>query len=322
MIAGLKYRFRLINSGVHNCPVDINIDGHTITAIASDGHDIESVEVDSLVSYAGERWDFVIEANRPVGNYWVRFTGLMDCDQRFTIAHQGAPEREPKEPVGYNVHPKPQLVRSKLEGCPQLITLPVLIDNNKSNDPVLLHNPDTSVVLAYDFNKVDHPMYHKPNAYRFNQVNATFRRYTPQFNHISFKMPHSPLLSQYSDVDPRIFCENHNLTDCNTTFCKCLNIIEVPTNSNVEIILINIEKDFPNRILTYNANHPFHLHGFAFRVVGMDRLRESLDVELVNKLNREGRLVRNLENPPFNDTVTVPDGGYTILRFHASNPGK
>ncbi|KAG8324538.1 iron assimilation by reduction and transport [Homalodisca vitripennis] len=127
-------------------------------------------------------------------------------------------------------------------------------------------------------------------------------------------MPHSPLLSQYSDVDPRIFCENHNLTDCNTTFCECLNIIEVPTNSNVEIILIDIG-------LTYNANHPFHLHGYAFRVVGMDRLGESLDVELVNKLNREGRLVRNLENPPFKDTVTVPDGGYTILRFHASNPG-
>ncbi|KAG8324537.1 iron assimilation by reduction and transport [Homalodisca vitripennis] len=127
---GLKYRFRLINSGVHNCPVDINIDGHTITAIASDGHDFEPVEVDSLVSYAGERWDFVLEANRPVGNYWVRFTGLMDCDQRFTKAHQvavlhyeGAPEREPKEPVGYNVHPKPQLVGTKLEVRSILISL-------------------------------------------------------------------------------------------------------------------------------------------------------------------------------------------------------
>ncbi|KAG8245700.1 iron assimilation by reduction and transport, partial [Homalodisca vitripennis] len=224
---------------------------------------------DSLVSYAGERCYFVLEANRPVGNYWVRFTGLMDCDQRFTKGHQvtvlhyeGAPEREPKEP---GLQLKSLNFALNETGT---ISLPVLVAN-KTDGPVLLHDPDTSVVVAYNFHKLDHPMYHT--------LNATFRRYTPQFNQISFKIPHSPLLSQYSDVDPRIFCENHNLPNSNTTFCECLNIIEVHTNSNVEIILIDM---------------------------GMDRLGDSLDVELVNKLNREGRLARNLENPPFSGQVS------------------
>jgi hypothetical protein len=45
---------------------------------------------DSLVSYAGERFDFVLKANQKVGNYWMRFRGLMDCDERFTKAHQVA----------------------------------------------------------------------------------------------------------------------------------------------------------------------------------------------------------------------------------------
>lgn len=56
----------------------------------------------SLVTYAGERFDFIIEANQEIENYWIRFRGLMDCDERFTKAKQvavlhyeGAMEVEP-----------------------------------------------------------------------------------------------------------------------------------------------------------------------------------------------------------------------------------
>lgn len=72
----------------------------------------------------------------------------------------------------------------------------------------------------------------------------------------------------------------------------------------------------------YNANHPFHFHGYSFRVIGMDRLAENIEVETVKQLDAEGKLYRNLVNPPIKDTITVPDGGYTILRVHATNPGK
>lgn len=41
----------------------------------------------------------------------------------------------------------------------------------------------------------------------------------------------------------------------------------------------------------------------------------------VKQLDRYNLLKRNLKSPPVKDTVTVPDGGYTILRFEASNPG-
>lgn len=45
---------------------------------------------DSVVTYAGERFDFVLNADQPVGLYWMRFRGLMDCDERFKSAHQAA----------------------------------------------------------------------------------------------------------------------------------------------------------------------------------------------------------------------------------------
>lgn len=48
------------------------------------------ITAESLVSYAGERFDFMIEMDQSVNNYWMRFRGLMDCDERFLSAHQVA----------------------------------------------------------------------------------------------------------------------------------------------------------------------------------------------------------------------------------------
>jgi L-ascorbate oxidase len=46
--------------------------------------------VQSLVTYAGERFDFIVQADQPKDVYWMHFRGLMDCDERFTKAYQVA----------------------------------------------------------------------------------------------------------------------------------------------------------------------------------------------------------------------------------------
>lgn len=71
----------------------------------------------------------------------------------------------------------------------------------------------------------------------------------------------------------------------------------------------------------YDANHPFHLHGYQFRVIAMERIGRNVTVEIVKELDKKGLIRRNLDRAPLKDTVTVPDGGYTIIRFHANNPG-
>ncbi|RZF45560.1 hypothetical protein LSTR_LSTR016803, partial [Laodelphax striatellus] len=110
----VRYRFRLINAGNQNCPLELYIENHTMTILSSDGGDIQPIEAATLVSYAGERWDFVLNANATVGNYWIRFKGLMDCDERFTKAHQvailryhGAPEEDPTSKLSYHGPAKP-----------------------------------------------------------------------------------------------------------------------------------------------------------------------------------------------------------------------
>jgi L-ascorbate oxidase len=49
-----RYRFRVINSGVQFCPLQFSIDGHNLTVIATDGNDIEPLQVVSFVILAGE----------------------------------------------------------------------------------------------------------------------------------------------------------------------------------------------------------------------------------------------------------------------------
>nr|CAD7446408.1 unnamed protein product [Timema bartmani] len=200
---GHSYRFRIVNAGFLNVPIELSVDNHTLLVISSDGSDVKPVEVDSLVTYAGERFDFVLNASQEVHNYWMRFRGLMDGDERFTSVHQvavlryqGAPlDEDPVEDVGYE--------EARREGL------------------VSTHNTPSSGV----------------------------------------------------------------------------------------------------RGVRYDANHPFHLHGHGFRVVAMERLNSSITEEDVRSLDKAGLIRRKLSGAPLKDTVTVPDGGYTIVRFHANNPG-
>ena len=41
----------------------------------------------------------------------------------------------------------------------------------------------------------------------------------------------------------------------------------------------------------------------------------------MKKLNHEGKITKNLVDPPLKDTVIVPDAGFTVIRFLANNPG-
>ena len=53
----------------------------------------------------------------------------------------------------------------------------------------------------------------------------------------------------------------------------------------------------------------------------MERIASNVTVEHIKALDANGLIQRNLIDAPIKDTVAVPDGGYTIVRFLANNPG-
>ena len=79
----------------------------------------------------------------------------------------------------------------------------------------------------------------------------------------------------------------------------------VEYGSTVEIV-------FQATSLVGGSEHPMHLHGFSFYVVGWG---------FGNFDNTKDPQNYNLVDPPFLNTITVPINGWTTIRFKAKNPG-
>ena len=68
---GKTYRFRLIGAqSLYAYKVEVV--GHKLTVIATDGHFIEPVEVDYIIIHTGERYDFLLNATQATSNYMIR----------------------------------------------------------------------------------------------------------------------------------------------------------------------------------------------------------------------------------------------------------
>ncbi|KAJ8956580.1 hypothetical protein NQ314_006707 [Rhamnusium bicolor] len=288
------------------------------------------IQATSLVTYAGERFDFVLNADQEKDLYWIRFRGLMDCDERFTRAHQVAvleykdlnstmddyPDDIPDYDTSHREGIQINALNRGVESNASFISMPQL-ESLEKWDISLKSKPDIQYYIAYDFYTIDNDHFHKRPYYGFfNMSDINLRLLTPQFNHISMEMPSFPLLPQREEITSDIFCNQDTMSDknCEENYCECPHGIKVPLNSVVELIMV--DEGF-----AYDANHPLHLHGYSFRVVAMERMGENVTVEEVKKRDKEGLIKRNLIDAPVKDTVSVPDGGYTIVRFVASNPG-
>ncbi|XP_068969054.1 uncharacterized protein [Bombus flavifrons] len=135
------------------------------------------------------------------------------------------------------------------------------------------------------------------------------------FNNISYVEPSAPLLSQRSSC--QTICKENVQNDC-TEPCTCSDVINAKLNNIVELVIYD-EVPLPG------LYHPFHLHGYEFRVFSMGdfggRNISRSDIEGV--IDQHTQRLKNGEysNPPGKDTIKLINGGYAIIRFKANNPG-
>lgn len=65
----------------------------------------------TILLYAGERYDIVIEASQPIESYWIQVRGLGTCaiaSQAAVLQYEGSPTSKPTLPdwtalLGYNM---------------------------------------------------------------------------------------------------------------------------------------------------------------------------------------------------------------------------
>ncbi|PWA41687.1 Cupredoxin [Artemisia annua] len=143
------------------------------------------------------------------------------------------------------------------------------------------------------------------------------RRFAASINNITFDTPKTSILGAYyrgmngvygddfPDNPPFIF--NYTSDSQNSS-------VQTPMNgTEVKILKYNdtVELVFQGTNVVSGIDHPMHLHGHSFYVVGsgignFDRQRDPLNYNLVD--------------PPLQQTVAVPQNGWTAIRFRANNP--
>ncbi|XP_014219306.1 laccase-5-like [Copidosoma floridanum] len=330
---GKRYRFRLANLGSLNCPVLLSIDRHPMLVISTDGSNIQPVEVDTIRSLPGERYDFVIEANQEIDNYAMFFLGTVEClkYQTYQVAilhYKGAPDHElTNEPtpgatlsaessgISNNRELNPFDMGTETPGAYSVATL----YSAEPDDDSVLRDPDYKFYITYDLYEIDNLYHHRTDLYGYYQVRKEHRKRTFQLNHITLKIPSHPLQTQYdrvtqSDDKSSAFCNSSTVSDdCHFKFCECIHVLQVKLGSVVEVVIID------EGVL--NITHPMHLHGSHFRVVAMEKMGDTVTLEQVKERDRAGTIQRKLSGAPCKDTVGIPSGGYTIVRFLANNPG-
>jgi len=322
VIPGQRHRLRFISGVAMNCPMIMSIDNHNFTIIATDGADTTPTIASSFTIYSGERFDIVLDANQEVDNYWIRLNGLIDCKQNSVyqgaiLRYVGAPVEEPEEHLGYDttyppgIHVNP-LNSGSHDGVLTMADMESLVSAGSSQDLALLPLTDKQFYLGFDFHKINNTHLYNPELYPYDKVSGDFQINTPQLNDISFRFPSSPPLSQPDDQVT--FCRYEEDPPCNGDYCECTYLLEVDLGDTVEMILVDQGH-------IGDENHPFHLHGYNFYIVAMGRLGNETTVEEVKAHDELGLIERKFIEPVLKDSVTLPDGGYTIIRFTADNPG-
>ncbi|KAK6441383.1 hypothetical protein LTR95_002381 [Oleoguttula sp. CCFEE 5521] len=75
---GKKYLLRLVNGAIQTT-FKFHIDGHSFTVISNDYVPIVPYKTDIVNINIGQRYDVIVEANAPPGNYWMRSDAQQAC---------------------------------------------------------------------------------------------------------------------------------------------------------------------------------------------------------------------------------------------------
>ncbi|KAL5747091.1 hypothetical protein ACOSQ2_024388 [Xanthoceras sorbifolium] len=155
-----------------------------------------------------------------------------------------------------------------------------------------------------------------PNSPRCQGPNGT--RFAASINNVSFVFPRiNSLMQAYYQGQPGVFTTNFppvppvqfdytgNVSRGLWQPVKRTKLYKLKYGSTVQIVLQDTS------IVTIE-NHPMHLHGYEFYVVGMGfgNFNPSRDTAKFN-----------LINPPRRNTIGTPPGGWVAIQFVANNPG-
>ncbi|XP_043254641.1 laccase-4-like [Colletes gigas] len=325
-----QYLLRLINANAYNCPVRLSISGHDFRVVAVDSNSIQSVTGRHIVAYPGERFDIFVETNQPSGKYLIDIKGLQECRnlrQEAFIFYNDAKLESTVMKDQELLKIDDDAIVNKGFNCHEITkNFICALDLKGSKETLAEIDTNDVIYIPFDVNafpsvtdEMTDNRYHIYGCAFYPAYLSTNEEgiRVAQINGMSFKYPSSPLLSQPENISEESICSLETRSqECADTplFCECIQIIEVPPRKSIEIVLI--DEGFGG-----NVSHIFHIHGYNASVVGRNSFEQAITKDEIMDLDRNGKLHRNLINPPRKDSFVVPNKGYVILRLFTDNLG-
>ena len=345
--SGGVYRFRLIGAQ-NKYAYKFSIDEHTLTVMSTDGSLIEPVEAQFVIVHIGERYDFLLKANKPrenVDNYWMQAETLA-VDSTTELPHPSLghvaeailhynPAPTPKstsyESIKSNSIPFTVAKCGELGGCVAV------------NCPFLDFHPSYNT-RCFNVDKFrmlwPTPSSKLPSANLdpyCNDCELFFNMGSGKHNINGRNMlfPPFPLQTQRADISPTYFCDVNKPCQKDGDKCSCIHIRGLSTfNKTIRFVLSSVGHEVSEG---GGFTHPIHLHGHHFHVLEVgygyyfpnngSLKRHSFDVGCDDAYcsspawNTSRRTFPMNEKTVLKDTVIVPGGGYVVLHFLSNNPG-
>lgn len=307
---GKTYLLQIINAGMQDI-LFFSIAKHHMTIVGTDASYTKPYKVDYIAISPGQTINVLLQANQPLDHYYMAATVYSSAAG---VAYDNTTTTAIVQYKGNYLPSTP----------PSLPYLPYYNDTNASvnftgklrslaNDDHPIHVPfnmSTKLIFTLSINTFPCP--------RNSCEGPNGSRLSASMNNISFVTPSIDVLKayyykingvygdQFPSFPPLIFDFTADYlplefeTPENRTEVKVLEY-----NSTVEIVLQNTN-------LVAGTDHPMHIHGYSFYVVGWGF--GSFDKD-------KDPLRYNLVDPPLQNTIAVPKNGWAAIRFRANNPG-
>ncbi|PIA59286.1 hypothetical protein AQUCO_00400288v1 [Aquilegia coerulea] len=300
--SGETYMLRIINAAL-NEELFFKIAKHRLTVVEVDATYVKPFKTNTIVIAPGQTTNVLLTADRSSGNYLVSVSPFMDSPiavdnvtATATVHYFGTLTTSPitlitpppitATPVATNFTDALRSLNSKLYPA----NVPLTVDHS----------------LLFTLGLGINPCPTCPNG---NRVVA-------DINNVSFVMPTTALLQAHFFNTSGVFTDDFpgnppvtfNYTGAPPTSLQTTNgtrLYRLAYNSTVQVVLQDTGIIAPE-------NHPIHLHGFNFFAVGTG---------LGNYNPKTDPKNFNLVDPVERNTIGVPSGGWSAIRFRADNPG-
>lgn len=301
---GKTYLLRIINAAL-NDELFFAISGHNMTVVEVDAVYTKPFTTQSILIGPGQTTNVLVKANKIASRYFIATRTFMDAP--LSVDNKTATAIFQYKGVSNTIIPSFPLLPFANDTNFALNYSKKLKSLNSAKYPV-------NVPLKVDRNlffTIGLGMNSCPTC-----INGT--RLVASLNNVTFVMPKTALLQAHHFNIKGVFRTDFPdkpstpfnytgapLTANLGTSITGTRVSKIAFNSTVEIVLQD------TNLLTVES-HPFHLHGYNFFVVGtgignFDPAKDPAKYNLVDPMER--------------NTVGVPTGGWTAIRFRADNPG-